>query len=94
MYKLEETGYDGIVHSQEDDFPKYIAALTKAQEWGEKIPIGIFYQNELVPTYQERISQRIGTYMENPPAKQPISDTEGKPIISLRKIFEELKVTG
>jgi 2-oxoglutarate ferredoxin oxidoreductase subunit beta len=68
--------------------------LTKAQEWGDKIPIGVFYQNELVPTYQERISKRILHYLENPPAKQQISDAQGTPITNVRKMLEELKVTG
>jgi 2-oxoglutarate ferredoxin oxidoreductase subunit beta len=94
LYKLEETGYDGVVHSAEEAFPKYIAALTKAQEWGDKIPMGVFYQNELVPTYQERISKRIPTYLENPPAKQAICDPSDRPITSIRKMLEELKVTG
>jgi 2-oxoglutarate ferredoxin oxidoreductase subunit beta len=94
LYKLEETGYDGVVHSPEEAFPKYIAALTKAQEWGDKIPMGVFYQNELIPTYQERISKRIPTYLENPPAKQAISDPSHRPITNIRKMLEELKVTG
>ena len=94
LYKLEETGYDGIVRYPEEVFQKYIAALTKAQEWGDKIPIGVFYQNEFVPTYQERISKRISTYLENPPAKQPIGDKEGKPIINIKKMLDELKVTS
>ena len=94
LYKLEETGYDGIVRNPEEVFQKYIAALTKAQEWGDKIPIGVFYQNEFVPTYQERISKRISTYLENPPAKQPIGDKEGKPIINIKKMLDELKVTS
>jgi len=94
LYKLEETGYDGVVRSPEETFSKTVAALTKAQEWVDKIPIGVFYQNELVPTYQERISSRIPTYLENPPAKQAISDSAGKPITSIEKMLEELKVTG
>jgi 2-oxoglutarate ferredoxin oxidoreductase subunit beta len=94
LYKLEETGYDGVVHDPEEAFQKYIAALTKSQEWGDKIPMGIFYQNELVPTYQERISKRIPAYLENPPAKQAITDPSGSPITSIRKMLEELKVTG
>jgi 2-oxoglutarate ferredoxin oxidoreductase subunit beta len=94
LYKLEETGYDGVVHNPEEAFPKYITALTKAQEWVDRIPMGVFYQNELVPTYQNRISKRISTYLDNPPAKQPISDAEGKPVTSIRKMLEELKVTG
>jgi 2-oxoglutarate ferredoxin oxidoreductase subunit beta len=94
LYKLEETGYDGVVHSPEGQFEKYMAALTKAHEWGDRIPIGVFYQNPLVPTFQERIASRIPNYLENPPAKQPISDAEGKPVTSVRKMLEELKVTG
>jgi len=94
VYKLDETGYDGVVHKPEEAFPKYIAALTKAQEWGDKIPLGIFYQNELVPTYQERISARIPNYLKNPPAKQVISDPKRKPVTSIKKMLSELQVTG
>ncbi len=94
LYKLEETGYDGIVRGPEEEFPKYIAALTKAKEWGDKIPVGVFYQNELVPTYQERISKRIPTYLENPPAKQAISDSKGRSIVNLGRMLEELRVTA
>ncbi|HEY9204914.1 MAG TPA: 2-oxoacid:ferredoxin oxidoreductase subunit beta [Candidatus Methanoperedens sp.] len=94
LYKLEETGYDGVVRKPEEAFPKTVAALTKAEEWGDRIPIGVFYQNELVSTYQERITERIPDYLENPPAKQVISDAEGRSLTSLRKMLEELKVTG
>lgn len=94
VYKLEETGYDGVVHSPEEAFQKYIAALTKAQEWGDKIPIGVFYQNEFEPNYHERISKRIPNYSVNPPAKQTISDSKGKPTTNIRKMLDELKVTG
>jgi 2-oxoglutarate ferredoxin oxidoreductase subunit beta len=94
VYKLEETGYDGIVHSPEEMLQKSVAAITKSQEWGDRIPMGVFYQNELVSTYQERIAHRIAGYLENPPAKQVISDTEGKPVTSIAKMLEELKVTG
>lgn len=94
LYKLEEAGYDGVVRIPEEVFSKSIAALTKAQEWGDRIPMGVFYQNELVPTYQERISKRIPTYLENPPAKQTISDQSGKPLTSIAKMLRELQVTG
>ncbi len=94
LYKLEETGYDGVVSKPEEVVQKTMAAMIKAQEWGDRIPMGVFYQNELVSTYQERITQRITTYLENPPAKQVISDAEGKPVTSIRKMIEELTVTG
>lgn len=94
LYKLEETGYDGVVRNPEEAFQKTVAALTKAQEWGDRIPLGIFYQNEFFSTFQERLSDRISNYLQYPPAKQAISDEEGKPLTSLKELFEELKVTG
>jgi len=94
LYKLEDTGYDGVVRKADEAFDKYVAALTKAHEWRDKIPIGVFYQNELVPTYEERISKRIPSYLHSPPAKQPLSDSEGKPATSIQKMLRELQVTG
>jgi len=94
FYKLEETGYDGAVHSREEALTKQAAALMKAQEWGDRIPIGVFYKNELVPTYQDRISQRIPGYLEEPPSKQVISDKDGTPTASIIKMLNELQVTG
>jgi len=93
LYKLEETGYDPKVHSQETDMSKTISALKKAREWGDKIPIGVFYQNEAVPTYDERISMRIPHYREKPPAKQKICNEAGAPTTDLTALFDELRVT-
>lgn len=94
LYRLEETGYDGIVHNPDETTPKKLAALAKAYEWGDRIPIGVFYQNELVSTYQERISQTVADYPGYPPAKQVIADEHGKPVTGIRKLLDELKVTG
>lgn len=93
LYKLDETGYDPVVRGPNEDFKKKIAALEKAQEWGDKIPLGIFYQNGLVPTFQERFTQRIPFYPTNPPAKQKISEENGSPIAILDQFFEELKTS-
>ncbi len=93
LYKLEETGYDGVVRKHEEALPKTAAAFTKAYEWGDRIPLGVFYQNELVSTFQERISQRIGDYLKNPPAKQVIADGEGKSVTNIKKLLYDLKVT-
>ena len=94
LYKLEETGYDGVVHKLEEALSKTVGALTKAYEWGDRIPIGVLYQNELVSTFQERISQGITNYFQAPPAKQIIADKTGKAITSIKKLLDEMKVTG
>jgi len=92
IYKLEETGWDPVVKSPDEELDKVVAALRKSREWGDKIPIGVFYKNELVPTYEERISKRIPFYAKKPPAKQEISDELGAPTVMMEKWFKELKV--
>ncbi len=93
IYKLEDTGYDPVVHydSVEEVNEKLTQALIKANEWDTKIPTGIFYQNELIAPYEQRIADRIPNYLENPPAAQPISSS-GKSITDISKILDSLEV--
>ena len=93
LYKLEEAGFDPVVHELSEDFRKKVAGMEKAQECGDKIPIGIFYQNELEPTFQDRISQRIPFYIENPPAKQQLKDENGIATTELSEFMNDLKTS-
>ena len=45
-YKLEDVDHDVADKS---------AAWELAYEWGERIPIGIFYRREGMPTYEEQV---------------------------------------
>jgi len=93
LYKLDETGFDPIVHTEEEDLKKKLQAIEKAQEWGDRIPIGVFYINDLEPTFIERIIHRIPFYLTEPPAKQEISDENGMSTADLTEFFEELKTS-
>ena len=67
-------------------------AWKKSLEWEDRIPIGIFYQNPHVSTYEERIGEKIPFYMSLPPAKQVIANDDGKPIIdaeTFKMLFKE-----
>ena len=93
IYKLEDTNFDPTVHyddSIEVD-EKLAQALIKSLEWGSKIPIGIFYKNDIISPYATRVTDRIPNYMENPPAKQNISK-DGLPITDVSKILDSLHV--
>ena len=92
MYKLEETGYDGVVHDPSEINQKMAQVIEKSNEWGDRIPIGVFYQNEHVPTYQERITARIPDYMENSPAAQAIADKDGNTITNIDRLLADLQV--
>ena len=91
IYKLEDTGYDGRVQSEET-YSKMVQAIEKSEEWDEKIPIGLFYQNEQVPSYKERIESRIPSYVRNPPARQTIMDHDGVPTGGISKLLESLRI--
>ena len=91
-YKLEETGYDGVVRSDDEINNKMAKVVEKSNEWGDKIPIGIFYQNEHIPTFEDRIANRINNYRQIPPAMHSIADQQNKPISSLSKMLDDLRI--
>jgi 2-oxoglutarate/2-oxoacid ferredoxin oxidoreductase subunit beta len=92
IYKLEEIGYDGVVYEPNEVNTKMAQVIERSNEWGNKIPVGIFYRNEHIPTYQERIVARIPNYIENPPSKQHISDLNNKPVAKINKLLDDLRV--
>lgn len=93
LYKLEETGFDPVVHNSGEELEKEMSAMMKAREWGDKIPIGVFYKNELQPTFVDRIVNRIPFYRTNPPAKQRISDENGESTADLSEFFNDLRTS-
>jgi len=92
IYKMEDQGYDGIVRDPSQMNEKMAKVIEKSNEWGDKIPVGVFYQNEHIPTYQERISDRIENYREEPPAKQQIADAGGKTVTNIEKLLSDLRI--
>ncbi len=93
IYKLEDTGYDPIVHYNEEVElnEKVTQAMIKSVEYDNKIPIGVFYQNEIISSYHTRIMDHIPNYVENSPAAQPIAK-DGKSITNISEILDTLQV--
>jgi 2-oxoglutarate ferredoxin oxidoreductase subunit beta len=95
IYKLEQAGYDPVVHNPDDPqeiSQKMLQAFQKSQEWDEKIPTGVFYQINY-PTYEDRLRERLAVLEKYTPAKMPIYDpTTGAPTTDISKALEELRV--
>lgn len=93
IYKLDdESNWDPIVHSPSEEYEKKMRAIAKAQEWDANIPVGIFFYNPLVPSFEERLQARLRYYIENPPARQSITVNGGTPLIDdrrMRKLFSK-----
>src|SRR3989454_2411680 len=94
-YKLEEGGYDGVVHtgSDEEVARKIQQAVSKSFEFGDHTPLGVFYQNEHIPTFEERLTARMPSYGSNPPALQEIAHEDGTPLTNVQKMLDEIRVT-
>ena len=95
-YKLEETDYDPVINESDDENDlelKTNQLVKKATEWGDKIPLGVYYQNETVSTFEERIISNIPNYRSQNPVKQLIHSSKGHGITDLTKHFDELTVS-
>jgi 2-oxoglutarate ferredoxin oxidoreductase subunit beta len=94
-YKLDSTGYDGVVKTSNwgEMEDKIKQAMMKSFEFGDHTPIGVFYQNEQIPTYEERLGERMPTYMSEPPAEEEIARKDGTPLANISRLLDELRVT-
>jgi len=93
LYKLEETGYDPVVRSPDEIGAKRLEALAKALEPSNKIPVGVFYRDEVTPPYEERIGAMAPKYLSNPPALQEVATSDGAPIADIYPLLRRFKVT-
>ncbi len=88
VYNLD---IDPVVKSMDEVPQKINAAISRSYEWEEKIPLGIFYQNELVPTFEERLKENIHDYDVNYPAIQKIEE-QGEANTVYEKLLQARKV--
>jgi 2-oxoglutarate ferredoxin oxidoreductase subunit beta len=74
VYPVSQDGYDPVVPadlSEEDLSRKVGEFVSKATEWGEKIPTGIFWRH-LSPTFEERVAAYTPGYPEIAPATREL----------------------
>jgi 2-oxoglutarate ferredoxin oxidoreductase subunit beta len=84
LYKLDETGYDGLVQdpSNADELvQKKLQAVAKSYEWGDRIPLGVYYRVE-VPTYGQEIAERSPRYGQEPVARMDHSKRDLSKLIN------------
>jgi 2-oxoglutarate ferredoxin oxidoreductase subunit beta len=71
VHKLEDSGHD---------FTDKHKALERSLEWGDSIPVGIFYKEDR-PAFHDRLPQLKATT----PAKMPIQDVDIGPLLEALK---------
>lgn len=78
LYKIEESGYDGFVKNPNDESEvneKKGQAIIRSFEWGDRIPIGIFYRCEQ-PTFEDLIAKRMPSFNQVPLTKQDLYERD------------------
>jgi len=68
LYQLGAEGYDGVVgdsSNADEIIAKKAQAVERSYEWGDRIPLGIFYQARLA-TYEEEVERRLPQYGQKP----------------------------
>jgi len=82
LYKLEEKGYDGVVKNPSDSnevTQKKIQAIARSFEWGDTIPIGLFYKID-EPTFEDMLATRIPAYKTASLTKQDLFNRSVEPL--------------
>ncbi|MGC9071756.1 MAG: 2-oxoacid:ferredoxin oxidoreductase subunit beta [Acidilobus sp.] len=98
LYKLSDLpGWDPLVRSPDprEAQEKLSKAFEKAWEWGDRIPVGVFYANPYVESMADNISKVNPAYPTIPPAKNVIAKEDGTPVIdltTLRLVFSDYVV--
>jgi 2-oxoglutarate ferredoxin oxidoreductase subunit beta len=92
LYRLESAGYDPVVRSEEEQEAKMLEAIQRGAQWGDRIPLGVIYENPLVTSYEERIASRNPSYRDAPPSRQRIAVADGRPAVAFEEILKALRV--
>ena len=91
VYKLEDdkSWNPTINESNADQFEEiYQKAFMKSLEMEKRIPTGIFYENNTIPSFTKRINEQVKGYLENPPALQVVSGS-GVPKMNVEQTFRD-----
>lgn len=68
LYQLAAEGYDGVVadpSNPDEIIAKKSQAVEASYAWGDRIPLGVFYQARLA-TYEEELESRLPQYAHKP----------------------------
>ncbi len=92
-YKLNQSTYDPIISDRDNKLTQYEKLnkiLIKSHEFGQKIPIGIFYQNNIISSYQDRLNDITISHKNISPASTKISDSNHNPSTDISNLIDEI----
>ena len=91
VYKLEDDkSWNPTVNESNVDHYEdiYQHAFVKALEMDKKIPTGVFYENNTIPSFPRRLNEHVKDYLSSPPALQSVQKN-GKSLVDLANSFAD-----
>ena len=95
LYSLQEDGYQAVIRADTDAAASQQIvnqAMARAQEWDERIAVGVFLRDMSRPDFQTQLHAMQLAYSETPPCRQPVTDVNGKSMVDISPLLEKLKV--
>ncbi|MGB5584912.1 MAG: thiamine pyrophosphate-dependent enzyme [Gammaproteobacteria bacterium] len=95
LYTLQDDGHQALITPDTDAAlvqQRFNQALILAQQWGERIPVGIFLQDLSRPDFQSQMAQVEPACADRPPCRQAVADASGNTLVDLGPLFGELKI--
>ncbi len=95
IYYLEEDDpeWDPIVKTPEEYRSKVPKIMAKMIEWGDRIPLGIFYRDIVKEDFISRLEKVMPGYRRYPPSSRPI-EVNNRPIADPWTIFKDRIITN
>lgn len=95
LYSLQEDGYQALISADTDVAmiqQVYNQAMARAQECEERIAVGVFLHDVSRPDFQTQLQAMQAAYGDSPPCRQPVTDANGRSMVDISPLLEELKV--
>jgi len=92
-YKLEKSNYDPMINDCDNKLTRHEKLnkiLIKSHEFDQKIPLGIFYKNNTISSYQDRLNDVMISYKDISPASTKISDIDDSPTTDISNLVDEI----
>jgi len=96
VYEVEQEGYDPVIPAEADEamaFGTMMQCIRKTQEWGDRIPLGVLWEDRRLTTFEQRLAVRMPHYRSTPPARRIIADARTHPTADLGPLFAELAIS-
>jgi len=85
LYKLADTDYDPVVHdptNSDEIIAKKVQAVGKSYEWGEQIPVGVYYKIDR-PTFADEMANRRPSLANTSLLNVDLNDRDITPLLDV-----------